>query len=263
MTQSHDLVDNIGVRRAVHAFAANPGQPTMIEVLRTALSGELLLDVTGSDLLVGDDRIGAGSTLRIRTGTGPDGGRALLAFTRNEEIAKTYPDGTRFESLGTPATGVLQLAKDNRDAWLYIDPAGPTCALSASDIDFALRIPRNDPLKKALADLEAGRIGRAAVLEILHADGPLLIAADGSSAPTGTLGRSAAVSVRASTLPDGSTGLLAFTSGPEVAARDTSDAIVVRTTREVLELVRDNGYGGLLIDPAGPWIAFSAAELRG
>jgi hypothetical protein len=261
MTQSHDLVDNIGVRRAVRAFAANPGQHTMIEVLRTALSGELLLDVTGSDLLVGDDRVEAGSALRIRTGIGPDGGRALLAFTRNDEIAKSYPEGTHFESLGTPATGVLQLAKDNRDAWLYLDPAGPTCALSASDIDLALRIPRNDPLKKALAHLEAGRIGRAAVLEILRADGPLLIAADGASAPTGTLDRPATVSLRATTLPNGSAALLAYTSGPEIAARDTSDAIVTRSTGEVLEMVRDNGYGGLLINPAGPWIAFSAAEL--
>jgi hypothetical protein len=187
----------------------------------------------------------------------------LFAFTRNEEISRMYPAGTRVQSLGVPAPDALQLAKTNGDGWLCVDPAGPTCALSAADIDFALRVPRNDAVKEALAALHAGRADRQAVLRVLRAAGSLLIAADGSSSATGTLDRPTAVSVRASTLPDGSTGLLAFTSGPEIAVRDISDAIIARTTGEVLDMVRHNGYGGLVINPAGPWAAFSRAELDG
>jgi hypothetical protein len=62
------------------------------------------------------------------------------------------------------------------DAWLYIDPAGPTCALSAGEIDFALRNPRNEPLKEALAALHAGKTDRHDVVSVLRQDGPLLLA---------------------------------------------------------------------------------------
>lgn len=257
------LVDNADLRRAVAAFAAEPGQPGVFEVLRTSLCGDLLLDITGSQVRTEGGQVGAGSALQVRTGTGPDGGRALFAFTRNEEIARMYPPGTRTESLGTPAAGVLQMSRDNGDSWLYIDPAGPTCALAAADLDFALRVPRNDGLKAALAALDTGRSDRLDVLAALRVDGPLLLAADGASAPTGTLDRPTTVAVRTTTLPDGSRGLLAHTSAPEIAVRDPTDAIVSRSTTEVLDMVRDNGYGGLVINPAGPWIAFAATELFG
>lgn len=247
------LVDNTIARRAVAAFAAQPNQATALEVLRSCMFGDLLLDTTGSDAPTAAG-FPAGARLQIRRGTGPDGRGALFAFTRNEEIARLHPPGTKTMSLVTPATGALDLAKSQQDAWLYIDPAGPTCAISAAEIDFALRNPNNEQLKTATVDLHAGRIDRQAVLDLLAQDGPLLLAVDETSEP----GQSR---FRGSAMPDGSPGLFAFTSAPEVVAYNQADAVMKSTVHEVIKTGRDRGYAGLIVNPSGPYFAVSLAEL--
>ncbi len=181
-------------------------------------------------------------------------GRALFAFTRNEEITRLHPPGTRTQSMVTPATGALELARQQGDAWLYIDPAGPTCALAAAEIDFALRNAHNEPLKAALAALNAGQTDKQAVLQVLRQEGPMLLAADENAVPGETV-------VRSMTMRDGSSALLGFTSAPEVVAFNPSDAVYVQTTSQVLDRVRTNGYSGIVLDPAGPSIAIPSAVI--
>ncbi|WP_264068048.1 SseB family protein [Mycolicibacterium komossense] len=250
--QAHTLVDNTIVRQAVAAFAAEPGQRRALEVLRTCMFGDLLFDITGSELSA-TGQFEAGARMQIGGGTGPGGGRALFAYTRNDEIARMYPPGTRIRSMVTPAVGALELVRRQHDSWLYIDPAGPTCAISAAEVDFALRNPRNEPLKAALAALAAGDIDRKAVLAAFLEDGPLLLGLDDATPDN--------VSVGSTTLPDGSTGLLGFTSAPEVVAFRPSDAVTAFTTRAVVEMIRNEGHGGIVINPSGPTIALSAAEI--
>lgn len=127
------LVDNATVYRAVTDFAAEPTQRRLFDVLRFCMHGELLLDITGSDAPV-DGTYAANSRFQIRRGTGRDGRNALLAFTSNTEIARLYPPGTRTQSMVTPAIGALEFARSQGDGWLYVNPAGPTCALSADEI---------------------------------------------------------------------------------------------------------------------------------
>ncbi|MEE3067478.1 MAG: SseB family protein [Actinomycetota bacterium] len=115
------LVDNVALRRAVAAFASQPNQRGSLEVLRLCMYGEVLFDITGSDAFAGEP-FAAGSRLQIRGGTGPNGGSALFVFTRNEEISRLYPPGTATQSLAQPATGGLELARSQGNAWLYIDP---------------------------------------------------------------------------------------------------------------------------------------------
>ena len=165
-----------------------------------------------------------------------------------------HPPGTHTQSMVTPATGALQLALRQGDAWLYVDPAGPTCALSAQEIDFALRNPNNEPLKGAIAALAAGQTDKAAVLRVLQADGPLLLAADDRTVP-GQIG------VRSIAMPDGSSALIGCTSAPEIVAFNPSDAVAALTTAQVLEKVRQDRYGGIVVNPAGPSVAFSLAEI--
>lgn len=247
------LVDNVTVRRAVREFAAQPEQRTSLEVLRSCMYGELLFDVTGS-YAPADGSFGAGSQLQIRGGTGPGGGRALFAFTCQEEIARLYPPDTHIQSMVTPATGALGLARQQGDAWLYIDPAGPTCALSAMDIEFALRNPNNEPLKTALAALAAGDAARSDVLHVLLAEGPMLLAADETTVP-------GQPRVRSTALADGSSALFGFTSAPEVVAFNMTDAFFARTTLEVLEMLRTNNYSGIVVNPAGPSVTSSHTEI--
>jgi hypothetical protein len=256
-TPGHDHgrpVDNVTVRRAVGQFAAQPSQRGALDVLRECMYGDLLLDITGSDTFTAD-AFAPGSRLQIRTGTGPNGGSALYAFTHNHEIGRLYPPGTRTQSLVTPAVDALELARQQDNAWLYLDPAGPTCELSAAEIDFALRNPNNSTLKEALARHAAGDTDRTAIAALLRHHGPLLLAADDSvGGPVG---------IRTTTHPDGSTSLFAFTSAPEVLAFNPADAVAATTTQEVLDTARRQGHTGIVINPAGPSIQLSLAEIDG
>lgn len=249
------LVDNTIVRKAVREFAAEPGERRALEVLRSCMVGELLFDITGSDISA-DGSFRAGSHLQIRTGTGPGGGRALFAFTRNEELSRLHPPGTRTQSMVTPAIGALELARHQNDAWLYIDPAGPTCAISAAEIDFALRNPHNERLKVALADLAAGQTDKRTVLKLLKTEGPMMVAADDSTMP-------GKVCARTWTQPDGSAYLFGFTSAPEVVAFNPSDAVTASTTLKVLDNIRTDGYSGIVVNPAGPSVSYSVHEIWG
>ena len=124
-----------------------------------------------------------------------------------------------------------------------------------AEIDFALRNPNNEPLKGAIFDLFIGRTHRQEVLNLLKQDGPMLLAVDETSVP-GKAG------FRAAAMPDGSPGLLAFTSAPEVVAYNPADAVLKTTAREVIERVRSDGYRGLVISPSGPYLAVTLAELN-
>ncbi|MBA0045524.1 SseB family protein [Mycobacteroides sp. LB1] len=250
-----DLVDNANLRRAVTAFAAEPGQQRVYDVLRACMYGEVLFDITGSDPLVqGSIPFPAGARLQIRGGTGPDGGRALFVYTCNEEIARHHPPGANYQSLVQSAASALELARSQGDRWLYIDPAGPTCALSAEEIDFAVRNPRNDSIREAVELVALGQADRQSVLDLLRQESPILLGADDRTVP-GT------VATRRTQLADGSVALVAFTSAPEVIGYVPSDAVVAVTTQKVLEVVIRDGYAGLVINPAGPSVFVPSAEI--
>jgi hypothetical protein len=251
MTHNPDhgtLVDHTALRHAVGQFASQPGPRGALNVLRECMYGELLLDITGSDAPT-DGAFAPGSRLQIRTGTGPDGESALFAFTRNTEIGRLHPPGTPTQSLATPAVGALELARQQEHAWLYLDPAGPTCALSAAEIDFALRNPNHTALKEALARHAAGDTDRATVAALLRPDSPLLAAVFDSSR------------IRTLTHPDGTTSVCAFTSAPEVLAFSPADAAAALTTEQVLDTARRGGHSGIVINPAGPSIQLSLHEI--
>ncbi|OBH87225.1 hypothetical protein A5681_13780 [Mycobacterium scrofulaceum] len=245
------LVDHVVLRRAVAAFAAQPNQRGALEVLRSCMYGEVLLDVTGSDAL-SDKPFAAGSQLQIRGGTGPNGGSALFCYTRNEEIARLHPPGAPTQSLVQPAIGALELARSHGYAWLYIDPAGPTCALSAPEIDFALRNGNNQRLKQVLADHNDGKVDRQSVLKVLRDNGPMVLAADDSRGGVG---------IRTTTHPDGTTSIFSFTSAPEVLAFNPADAALSLTIERVVNMAREQGHSGIVINPAGPYIWFALTEL--
>lgn len=70
------------------------------------------------------------------------------------------------------------------------------------------------------------------------------------------------VVARSMAMADRSTALIGFTSAPEVVATNLSDAVVALTTHEALEMVRRDGYSGIVINPAGPSIALARAEIE-
>ena len=241
-----DLVDNQPLRTAVEAFAAASSQQTYWEVLRAMFQGDLLFDITGSTPPV-DGVWQKGAVLQFREGTGPDGGRAMFVFTRQDEVQKMHPDEPAM-TLGQPAAGVLDSAKEQGFAWVYVDPAGPTCALELKDVDFTLRGERNDAVKAALAG------SRRDVIDAMSLGGSLLMGVN--ERPDGT------VQVRTSTGPNDVPVRLAFTSAVEVVSRGPGDAWSAVPIARIVADALEPPYEGLIVNPAGPWIGLYPDELR-
>ena len=243
-----ELVDNVTLRTAVEAFAAAPAQDTYFEVLRNCFQGELLLDATTSTLEFTPDgsAIAAGSTLAFAGGKGPDGKTALFAFTRQAEAAKLHDDPDSVKTVAQSASSLIEFAAKEH-AWLYIDPAGPTCAIEFADVGFAMRNHRNDAVKDAL-----NITGKTATMDALAAGGKLLYAIDESGESP---------SVRTSVAPDGSPVFLAFTSAAEVVVRDVANAFTTVDISRVIDDALAEPFTGLVINPAGPWVMLDRADL--
>lgn len=247
-----DLVDNVPLRAAVEAFAGNSNQQTYGEVLRNTLQGDLLFDITGSTPPV-DGVLQKGAVLRFHEGTGPDGGRALFAFTRQEEAQKMHPDEPA-ATLGQSAAGTLDFAKSQGYAWLYIDPAGPTCGLQMSDVDFTLRGECNDAVKAALATPGSPNTVRRAVIDAMSLGGSLLMGIN--EHPDGT------IEVRTSTGPNDVPVRLAFTSAVEVVMRYAGDAWAAVPIARIVSDALTPPFEGLVLNPAGPWLGLYPDELQ-
>ncbi len=247
------IVDNHRVRAAVEAFAAQPDQRTSLDVLRACLLGELLMDITGSQLTMTDDgQLAPGSTIAFSGGRGPDDRGALFAFTSQREIERMHPSGTQTRSLAQPAQAVLAQALGNDETgWLYLDPAGPTCAIARSEIEFALRFPRNDAVQRAI---EPG-VAREELIAALRTDAKLLMGLDADADPERPM-------PRLTRAPDGGTALIVGTSSVEIVAANPQDGVVVTSSFELPEQLAKRGWSGLLINPAGPWAYVPLSELR-
>ncbi|WDF34311.1 SseB family protein [Arthrobacter agilis] len=239
-------VGNDRVARAVAQFAERPDQRTMIEVLRACLTGELLLDVTGSD---------AASPV-LRGFVGANGLTALGVFTAQADLARFVagqPDAAgEPQSLAMPGASALQTAlKDTGADWVYVNPAGPTCALARPDLEFALQGPPNRALREAVLrqgsqqELFTAMLGDSRVfLGEVERDGrkqPITVSGDGVGSTV--------------------TQLAVFTSAAEVAAHDPAAAVRAFTPGRVAQLVFDQRLGGMLIDPAGPSASIGSFQI--
>jgi hypothetical protein len=248
-----DPVDNVVLREAVIAFEAAPSPQLYWEVIRLSLQNNLLFDVTGSPTPVIEDGVMAqGTTFQLRGGTAPDGRQALFAFTNQEQAQRMHSDEP-VQTLGQPAPGAVDVARSQGYAWLYIDPAGPTCGINLDDVAHLTAEHRNDAVRQALTTPGDHEL-RAAVIAALILGGPLLV---------GVGEHDGVQQVRTSVDPDRGPVLLAFTSGAEIAVRNPGDAWAVRDVASVIAEALAEPFHGLVINPAGPWIGLDHDELRG
>jgi len=232
-------VDNQPLREAVEAFAASPDQMTYWQVMRHALVGDLLLDVTGS------------TPPQFAEGTGGDGGKALLAFTRQEEAQKLHPDEPA-ATVGQSAASALEFAAEHGYSWLSIDPAGPSCAIFVADVAFILGSARNDEVKAALTITDHAAM-RAAVVDALSRGGALLLAVN--QQPEG-------MQVRVGNDSELGQVDLAYTSSVEVVVSHPEDNWAVTTVEQVIDEALTQSANGLAINPGGPWVVLRPDELR-
>lgn len=121
------LVDNTALREAMARGASTD------ELFALLGQGDLLLDITGSSIehttVDGGPAIAAGSTFRVHEAERDDGSRILFAFTRQEEAIRLHADTPNdVQTLGQPATGLLEFAVSQGYRWLYLDPQSPATA---------------------------------------------------------------------------------------------------------------------------------------
>ena len=102
-----------------------------------------------------------GRRCRSPTAPAPTANRPGWRTRRRPSWPVPTPTAPRCSRSCSRATAVLADVQANDHRWLYVDPAGPTCALSREEIDFALSVPRNDALREALelADADPDRRG--------------------------------------------------------------------------------------------------------
>ena len=248
------LVDNVPLRRAIAAFADSGEQSSYLEVVRNILHGELLFDTTGSEIAMTEDgsSLTQGSTFGFRSGTGPDGERALLAFTRQEEVLRMHEDApAAVQTLAQPAASTLEFATEHGYAWLYLDPAGPTCGVKLADVEFILKTIRNDTVKAAL-DTVGPTWMKDAVIDALSLGGQLLYAVNETADGT---------QVRTTVNPEGQAVAIAFTSAVEVVVRSATDAWTAIDISRIISDALGHSLAGLVINPAGPYVELNRDDL--
>ena len=115
-------IRNLRVQEALDVWATEKNNRTFSDVLRRLVSGELLLDISTSQ--IADRTVGpqGGDRLAIASQLDNAGKRVLLAYTDNERLAARTPQNTL--SLGQPAYGVIEQALREYEG-LVIDAGHP------------------------------------------------------------------------------------------------------------------------------------------
>ncbi|MBW0256154.1 SseB family protein [Cellulomonas sp. PS-H5] len=237
------------VREALGAWAERKDARTFADVLRRAVSGELLLDVTDSRLADPERGFQQGDTLAIASIRDNAGADLLVAFTGHDELQRMRQAAGR--SLVQPAAAVLaQAVRDHQG--IVVDGRAP-----GAFIVYAAEIRQHlteEP--EAVARLTEATTTRslpfAQYVEALGA-GPLFVpvATDPDDGPAGP----------AATGPDGGAYTVVGTSPAEVWAWRPGGAVRRAALAEIAAATLGAGRAGIVVNPAGPPVVVPAAAL--
>lgn len=234
-------VDNRRVASAVRKFSEEPGKAAAINVLRHIIGSELLLDATDNPEHPGISVIEA------------HGAPSVLAFTSQEKLAEYRASTGRPGapvSWVQPGEELLKFVDSHQDiAYLYIDPAGPTCALGRPEIGFAAGSLANADLKRAVGQGDTG-----AVAEQFKRPGAAVLTADRAGEEGSAEGP---VLLKG---PDGKPILPVFSSGPEVAAFRPSARFRQVPATWAIDMLRKTPDLTVVVDPAGPETLLRATD---
>ncbi|WP_144791258.1 SseB family protein [Kocuria palustris] len=246
------------LREAVLSFAAAPSDETMIEVLRQAMQGVVVLDASGSDLVPGPggEQPGPDSTIRLQSLREDDGTVALAVFTSEEGAREAY---RRFAGESGEPTLLQQpslvplriMLQDGQYDQLVIDPGAASCRIPRRQIEWAMSSPRNDIVKGGLVSgsipqVLGGMVGRDSRL-ILATEPPR----DGAVPPP----------VFAANEDGTADTLYVFTSAVEVAALDPALEARAASGRDVLRLALDSGARRIRVNAKAPMAVFEMDEI--
>lgn len=249
---------NPEVLQALRHYSRQPEHRTMLNVLRTVMGGELLLDVSGSELVPGPrgEEIGPGSTLRVQTVKGPDGADLLAVYARESTARSLFrASGRDVDFRLQRQSGVALLENFLRDQTcqgIVVEPNGEaSCRLDRTVIQAAMNTPHLDAAKEALL---AGSMPR--LLGSLMAPSARLIVALDQDGPEA---RPMYIQPEGDGVPD---TMLLFTSGPEVAAVDPDLTLRAAPALQALRLAVDSGARYVSLNALNPSAQLPIEQVR-
>ncbi|WP_285726193.1 SseB family protein [Psychromicrobium xiongbiense] len=247
-------VVNTQVQGALTRWAQRKDHQTFSEVLRWAMQGQLLLDITDSRIANPQLGFQPGDTLSIAAQPDNAGKNLLLAFTDNDELARYR--GRPGTSLVQPAGAVLAQAAqdfegiviDGRSAGAFIAYAGEI-------------VQGSDGKPDSLGRLAEATVTRSLPFsEYLDAlrEGPLFIPFD---VQRDAAGSETGIVVPGVSGPDGARFAVAGTSPAEIWAWSPGSGAQRTGLDNVVRALLEDHQSGLVINPAGPAVTIPAPIL--
>ncbi|WP_346844813.1 SseB family protein [uncultured Rothia sp.] len=227
----------------------------VINVLRAALGGEILLDISDSDFVpLGSQKVGPQSVIRYRVLRLSNGVRALCLYSSSQFV---YEEHSRHGSEGEPVIRRDYVTKifrefiaDKSCDVIVVDPGtAQECFIEKPQVEWVLKTPHNEATKNALL---AGNM--QILLASLVAPGAVLLMGvrPGEDTP---------VFVPA---PEGEkpNTMLVFTSAAEIAALDPSLEVRSAPALDILKFAEQLKVTAVRINAMNPSATLPMKQVR-
>lgn len=254
------------VAASLQRWAKGNSPQALADVLRQAARGQLLLDISASELKIEDGKVQRDSTIAVASRRAEDGRNFLLVFTSNAELRKAHKDGEVVRSMVQPALGALRLATREQYEGVIIDAGSGAASIVIPKDQIVRGLPvepgANEALKEALATKPEGRLN--AVLGVLAETETVFLAVERKGeAVEGQPPAPKDLAVAGVKAPDGRSYAAAFTSPAEVWAWSPKHmAVPVPFTKHARSVLSAPSVEGLLFNPAGPTLAVLNGDLE-
>jgi hypothetical protein len=246
------LPDNRLLRDALAALSPTPTPPELLNVARQLLQGRVYVRVRGD----ARELIAANQGLPMAVATIADK-KYVLAFSGGEPIQRAVRlDGDSATSaIGIPVTQLLRHVVDGDFGGVVLDHAsGPATAV----------LPRA-LLEKALADLDETQAVKSALVGERSEESIAALVQALTTSPVWIAARrndDGQVGVSEVRTSDGTRMLEVFSHPLELHVLGRGDQSVRVTAEQLAKaLAGDEGLGGLIVNPHGPWMRLSREDL--
>lgn len=239
-------VPNHYLSTALRNFNREKLDESTINVLRTLLGGDVLLDISQSSVVpLGDVEIGPKSEIRYKVLRLSNGMRALCVFSSSEFAQNLHlKNGGEGNARLLREPGIKMLLDFVADAscdLVVVDPGSDhECFIEKPQAQWVLTVPRNDGVKHALTQgnmdlLMKSLLSPSSILNMgSHQDdpyNPVFAPAEGREEPD---------------------TLLLFTSAPEVSALDPQLTVHTLSAVDAFKMARDLGVKNVRLNALNP-----------
>lgn len=249
---ANGIRDNVALREALAVLPAAPSIADILGVARQMLQGHLYLRVKGDARQL----LAEGKDLPVAVVTS-NGKQYVLAYSGGTALrASIQADRALGTSvMGQPVRSVLRYVLTGRYAGIIVDHASGTSRAVIPRELLEKLVEQGDPTFEVKTLLAGERTaGTAAAVADALTRAKFWVAVNNS--PEGRIG------VAEARTEDGARLLELFSHPLEVASQQRGDRAAPMTAAQLAAALRsDPGLTGVIVDPGGPWMRLSRADL--